>query len=114
MNIKSIVKNIGTIMLILSLLVGIASAVPIIQLSPYAGLQGTLFTFSGSGFTRTGNVAWHVLKPDGTENSVKVLVADSSGNITYQYLSTCKSMAGIYATWAIDMDTGTKNSRNVS
>jgi GH24 family phage-related lysozyme (muramidase) len=114
MKIKSIVKNIGIIMLMLSLFVGIASAEPIIQASPYIGLQGTLFKFSGSGFTPTGDVAWHVLKPDGTENSVKVLVADSSGNITYQYLSTCKSMAGLYITWAIDMVTGTQHFRNLN
>ncbi len=89
------------------------TSTPILTVSPQSGQQETIFQYSGSSYTPNGAIDWHVLKPDGTEYPVGSLTADSSGNLSYQYSSSCNSMVGSYTIWAIDITTG-KKSNNVT
>ena len=85
-----------------------SSPAPTLSVSPVSGSQGTIFYYSGSGYTSSSTVEWHVQKPDGTEYAPAELSGkvDSSGNFSHSYLSHCGNVVGTYEIWAIDKSTG--------
>ena len=88
---------------------------PTLSVSPSSGQQGASFTYTGSLYTPSGIVEWHVKKPDGTEYPAADLTGkvDGSGNFSHVYVSGCASPTGVYTIWAFDKTTG-RRSNDVS
>jgi hypothetical protein len=79
-----------------------------LSVSPNTGKQGTIFTFSGEGFTPNGAIEFHSKNQDGSD-WFKTVTASSSGTFSYIDTTSTARAAGIYDIWAIDSATGKKS-----
>ncbi|MBI1743925.1 hypothetical protein HYR54_12795 [Candidatus Acetothermia bacterium] len=80
---------------------------PLITITPSAGSQGTTFRTNGSGFTPNRTVTRHLLKPNGQEIILTPAIsADSNGNISWDFTSTCATPVGTSQLWVVDDTTG--------
>lgn len=76
-----------------------------VNVSPGSGNAGTVFSYTGQGFTGSFGVTSHLKRPDGTEFSTKQIATNASGQFSDTIDSTGFS-AGTYEVWAIDNNTG--------
>ncbi len=76
-----------------------------VSVSPSSGSVGTVFSYTGQGFTGSFGVTSHLKRPDGTEFSTKQIATNSSGQFSDTINSTGFA-TGTYEVWAIDNNTG--------
>ena len=77
---------------------------PLMNVNPTTGKNGTLFTFSGSGFTPNGTATISFLSPNTTIPSTQQQVIDSNGN--YNVSITGNGVNGTYSCFAKDNESG--------
>ena len=75
--------------------------------------QGSTFNFTGSNYTVNGTVYRYLVKPDGSQQQLANVTANSSGNVSWSYPSICADATGTYRIWARDASNG-KDSNSVN
>lgn len=76
-----------------------------VSVSPGSGNAGTVFSYTGQGFTGSFGVTSHLKRPDGTEFSTKQIATNASGKFS-DIIDSTGFAAGTYDVWAIDNNTG--------
>ena len=76
-----------------------------VSVSPSSGNAGTVFSYTGQGFTGSYGVTSHLKRPDGSEFSTKQIATDATGHFS-DVINSTGFAAGTYEVWAIDNNTG--------
>lgn len=75
-----------------------------------SGPQGTTFNFQGSGFTPSNPVQRFIQDSSGTQTELTPLLsADSSGDISWSFTSSCATEVGPFTITAVDEASGIKS-----
>jgi uncharacterized repeat protein (TIGR03803 family) len=83
-----------------------------VSVSPGSGTAGTIFAYTGRGFTGSFNVTSHLKRPDGTEFATLQIPTSSTGTFSTT-IDSLGFAAGTYEVWAIDNST-TQSSPHVT
>src|SRR5262249_30993362 len=71
---------------------------------PNSGPQvTTAFPFNGGNYTPNGTVSRFITLPNGTTQSLSDLLANGSGQISWQFTPSCSDAVGTYTLWAKDL-----------
>jgi N-acetylmuramoyl-L-alanine amidase len=81
-----------------------------VSVGPASGASGTLFSYSGEGFTGSYGVTSHLRRPNGTEFPTLQIPTDGRGRFSHT-VNSAGFAPGVYELWAVDNNTRHVTSR---